>query len=99
MIRQVTWAGSMVLLLIAALYHPGIAVAHGTASGEDDPCMRRANVLATLATERGRADPRTTPTSLLGRGPGRGSRAVAGSGPALAAVAGRLGRLGGLPGR
>jgi len=42
MIRQVTWAGSMVLLLIAALYHPGIAVAHGTASGEDDPCMRRA---------------------------------------------------------
>ncbi|MCM3903532.1 MAG: hypothetical protein ND866_17650 [Pyrinomonadaceae bacterium] len=41
MIRQVTWAGSTVLLLVAALYHPGVAAAHGTVSGEDDPCMRR----------------------------------------------------------
>jgi hypothetical protein len=41
MIRQMTRAGSMVLLLVAALY-PGVAAAHGGASGEDDPCMRRA---------------------------------------------------------
>ena len=41
MIRQVTWASSTVLLLVAALYHPGVAAAHGTMSGEDDPCMRR----------------------------------------------------------
>ena len=42
MIRQVTWASSTVLLLVAALYHPGVAAAHGSTSGEDDPCMRRA---------------------------------------------------------
>ena len=41
MIRQVTWASSTVLLLVAALYHPGVTAAHGTVSGEDDPCMRR----------------------------------------------------------
>ena len=41
MIRQVTWASSTVLLLVATLYHPGVAAAHGTVSGEDDPCMRR----------------------------------------------------------
>ena len=41
MIRQVTQAGSMVLILIAALYHPDVAIAHGTVSGEDDPCLRR----------------------------------------------------------
>ncbi len=41
MIRQVTQAGSMVLILLLALYHSGVAVAHGTASGEDDPCLRR----------------------------------------------------------
>jgi hypothetical protein len=41
MMRQVTRAGLMVLLLLAALYHPEIAAAHGTASGEDDPCLRR----------------------------------------------------------
>jgi hypothetical protein len=41
MIRQVTRAGFMVLILLATLYHPGIAAAHGTASGEDDPCLRR----------------------------------------------------------
>ena len=42
MIRQVTWTSSTVLLLVAALYHPGVAAAHGTVSGEDDPCLRRA---------------------------------------------------------
>ena len=41
MIRQVTQAGSMVLILVAALYYPDIAAAHGTVSGEDDPCLRR----------------------------------------------------------
>jgi hypothetical protein len=40
MIRQMTRAGAMVVLLVAAMY-PGVAAAHGTASGEDDPCMRR----------------------------------------------------------
>src|SRR6266850_6882206 len=41
MIRQLTRAGSIVLILVAALYHPGAAAAHGAASGEDDPCLRR----------------------------------------------------------
>jgi hypothetical protein len=41
MMKQVVWACSTVLLLVAALYHPEIAAAHGTASGEDDPCLRR----------------------------------------------------------
>jgi hypothetical protein len=41
MIRQVTGAGVAVLILVAALYHPGVVAAHGTVSGEDDPCMRR----------------------------------------------------------
>jgi hypothetical protein len=41
MMRQVTQAGSMALILLLALYHPGVAAAHGTASGEDDPCLRR----------------------------------------------------------
>jgi len=41
MIRQLTRAGSIVLILVAALYHPGAATAHGGASGEDDPCLRR----------------------------------------------------------
>ena len=42
MMRQVTQVGSMVLILVAALYHPGVATAHGTVSGEDDPCLRQA---------------------------------------------------------
>lgn len=42
MIRQVTGAGLMMLLiLLAALYHPESAVAHGEQNGEDDPCLRR----------------------------------------------------------
>ena len=40
MIRQVTWAGATVLVLVAALY-PGAAVAHGDAPIEADPCARR----------------------------------------------------------
>jgi hypothetical protein len=41
MMRQVTRAGATVLILVAALYHPGVAAAHGTSSGDDDPCLRR----------------------------------------------------------
>ena len=41
MIRHVTRAGATVLILVAALYHPGVAAAHGTATGEEDSCMRR----------------------------------------------------------
>jgi len=41
MIRQVTRAGSMVLILVTALYYPDVTTAHGTVSGEDDPCLRR----------------------------------------------------------
>ena len=39
MIKQMTRAGSMVLLLVAALY-PGAAAAHGGADLEVDPCVR-----------------------------------------------------------
>ena len=31
----------MVLILLGAMYNPEIAAAHGTTSGEDDPCLRR----------------------------------------------------------
>jgi hypothetical protein len=41
MIRQLTRAAAIVLILAAALYHPSDAAAHGAASGEDDPCLRR----------------------------------------------------------
>jgi hypothetical protein len=33
--------GATALLLVAILSHPDIATAHGTVSGEDDPCLRR----------------------------------------------------------
>jgi hypothetical protein len=39
MIRQMTRTGSMVLLLVAALY-PGAAAAHEGADLEEDPCVR-----------------------------------------------------------
>jgi hypothetical protein len=39
MIKQMTQAGSIVLLLVAALY-PGAAAAHGGADLEVDPCVR-----------------------------------------------------------
>jgi hypothetical protein len=41
MMKHVTWVCSTLLFLVAALYHPGAVSAHGTASGEDDPCLRR----------------------------------------------------------
>lgn len=40
MMKHVIWACSTVFL-VAALFDPGIAAAHGTVSGEDDPCLRR----------------------------------------------------------
>ena len=33
--------GATALLLVLTLAHPGIAAGHGTASGEDDPCLRQ----------------------------------------------------------
>jgi hypothetical protein len=42
MIRHVTGAGVTVLILVATLYHPDIATAHGSADMEQDPCMRLA---------------------------------------------------------
>lgn len=41
MVRQMTGAGLMVLMLLAALYDPKVVAAHGATSGEDDPCLRR----------------------------------------------------------
>ena len=41
MMKHVRGIGAMALLLVAALFDPGIAAAHGTVSGEDDPCLRR----------------------------------------------------------
>jgi hypothetical protein len=42
MIRHVTGAGATVLLLIAALFHPGAAAAHGGTEMDQDPCVRQA---------------------------------------------------------
>lgn len=41
MIRQVTSASFIMLILLAALSHPEYVAAHGGQSGEDDPCLRR----------------------------------------------------------
>ena len=41
MMKQATGIGAMGLMLLAVLSNPGVAAAHGTASGEDDPCQRR----------------------------------------------------------
>jgi hypothetical protein len=42
MIRQVTGVSATGLLLVAVLYYPGIAAAHGGADMEEDPCVRLA---------------------------------------------------------
>jgi len=42
MISQMIGVGATGLLLVAALFHPGIAAAHGGAEIEEDPCMRLA---------------------------------------------------------
>ena len=41
MMKHVTGVCSTLLLLVAALHHPDVAVAHGGMSGEDDPCLRQ----------------------------------------------------------
>ena len=41
MMKHVTGIGATALMLLAVLYHPGVAAAHGGVSGEDDPCLRR----------------------------------------------------------
>jgi hypothetical protein len=41
MMKYVTGIGATGLMLLAVLSLPGVAAAHGTASGEDDPCLRR----------------------------------------------------------
>src|ERR1051326_6128395 len=42
MISKMIGVGATRLLLVAVLYHPGIAAAHGGADIEEDPCMRLA---------------------------------------------------------
>jgi hypothetical protein len=39
--KYMTGSGCMILILLAALYQPEVAAAHGAASGENDPCLRR----------------------------------------------------------
>jgi hypothetical protein len=41
MMTHVIGAGATVLLLVAALYQPGIAAAHGSMDMEQDPCVRQ----------------------------------------------------------
>jgi len=41
MMKSMIGIGTTALLLLTALSQRDIAAAHGTASGEDDPCMRR----------------------------------------------------------
>ena len=41
MMKYVTGIGATGLMLLAVMSLPGVAEAHGTASGEDDPCLRR----------------------------------------------------------
>jgi hypothetical protein len=41
MMKHVIGSGCLILILLAALYHPEVAAAHGAASGENDPCLRR----------------------------------------------------------
>ena len=40
--RHRTGTGATMLLVVAALYHPGIAAAHGGTEMEQDPCVRQA---------------------------------------------------------
>ncbi len=40
MMKHIRGAGATVLLLFAVIILPGIASAHGSVSGEDDPCVR-----------------------------------------------------------
>jgi len=42
MMRHMTRAGATMLLLVAALYHPDVAAAHGGTEMDQDPCVRQA---------------------------------------------------------
>ena len=41
MMKHIRGMGAAALLLVAVLFYPDVATAHGTANGEDDPCLRR----------------------------------------------------------
>jgi len=41
MMKHMTGIGATGLVLLIVLSLPGVAAAHGTVSGEDDPCLRR----------------------------------------------------------
>ena len=41
MTRHMIWASATVLLLVTALYHPDVAVAHAGLDMEQDPCLRQ----------------------------------------------------------
>ena len=41
MMTHMRGIGATALLLVAVLFYPSAATAHGTASGEDDPCVRQ----------------------------------------------------------
>jgi hypothetical protein len=41
MMTHMKGIGATGLLLLAALYHPEVAAAHGATNGEDDPCIRQ----------------------------------------------------------
>ena len=41
MMRHVIGAGATMLILVAALYHPDVARAHGGADMDQDPCLRK----------------------------------------------------------
>ena len=41
MMKYVTGIGATGLMLLAVLSLPGVVAAHGTVSGEDDPCLRQ----------------------------------------------------------
>jgi hypothetical protein len=41
MMKYVIGAGATMLMLIAALYHPDVASAHGGADMDQDPCLRK----------------------------------------------------------
>ncbi len=41
MMKHVMGACATALILVVALSHPDVAVAHGATSGEDDPCLRQ----------------------------------------------------------
>jgi len=41
MMKYVTGIGATGLMLLAVVSLPGVVAAHGTVSGEDDPCLRQ----------------------------------------------------------